>query len=105
MLAGIAAALALAALIGVCVLSRWLSEMTCRLERLETLILLRLMESHHGHDGELTLDTARRRGNRPLVRMQHVLGNPRAAATEHIHQAGRRGGPQRLADQEARTAG
>ena len=37
MLAGIATAVALAALIGVCVLSRWLSEVTCRLERLETL--------------------------------------------------------------------
>lgn len=95
MLAGIATALALAALIGVCALSRWLSEMTSRLERLETLILLRLMESHHGHDGELTLDTARRRGNRPLVRMQHILGNPRAAATEHVDMAARGGGAQR----------
>jgi hypothetical protein len=36
MLTVIAIALALAALIGVCVLSRWLSEVTCRLERLET---------------------------------------------------------------------
>ena len=35
MLTGIAIAFALAALIGVCVLSRWLSEVTCRLERLE----------------------------------------------------------------------
>jgi hypothetical protein len=40
MLAGIAIALALATLIGVCVLSRWLSEVTNRLERLETLIVL-----------------------------------------------------------------
>ena len=37
MLTGIAIALALAALSGVCVLSRWLSEVTGRLEKLETL--------------------------------------------------------------------
>jgi hypothetical protein len=37
MLTVIATALALTAVIGVCVLSRWLSEVTCRLERVETL--------------------------------------------------------------------